>query len=314
MTQISTASAYAGVLNNLLAAETQQTNIGAQISSEQVATNLQGYSSKAESLTALQSVLAQVTGYLNNSQNTQAQLSTQDTALTQIGSAATDAAQAVRTALAAGNGDTLVQSLQSAFQNAVQGLNATFNGNFVFGGGNANTPPVSVSSLSALGAAPSVASVFTNGQFITNTQITSTTNIQTGFVASQLGTPLFTVLQSIQTFDQGPNGPFADPLTPAQQTFLQGQITALNTASTSLNDSTSQNGQAQAQLTNAQTDLTNQQTSLNGLIGDITNVNLAQASSQLSQAQTAVQASARVFEALQTSSLLSILTASGAPA
>ena len=64
-------------------------------------------------------------------------------------------------------------------------------------------------------------------------------------------------------------------------------------------------------MASAQTALTSQQTSLTGLIGNITNVNLAQASSNLSQAQLAVQASSRVFEALQSSSLLAVLTASG---
>jgi flagellar hook-associated protein 3 FlgL len=311
MDRISTSSAYNGVLNNLLAAESQQTNIGNQISSQQVSTNLQGYGSNAETLTALQSLLTQTTGYLNNSQVTSSALSTQDTALTQLNSAATDASQAVTTALAAGNGNTLIQSLQTAFQNAVQGLNTTFNGNYVFAGGNSNAAPVNVTSLNGLAAAPTVAGVFTNEQHVANTQITSTTSIQTGFLANQLGTPLFTALQAIAQYDQGPNGPLSGNLTQAQQTFLQGELTSLNTAATNLTTSVSQNGQAQAEVTSAQTDLTNQQSSLNGLIGNITNVNLAQASSDLSQAQLAVQASSRVFEALQSSSLLAVLQATG---
>ncbi len=311
MERISTSSAYSGVLNNILNAETNQTNIGNQISSQQVSTDLQGYASKAETLTALQSVQAQVTGYLSNSQTTAAQLSTQDTALTQITSAATDASKVITTALAAGNGDTLIQSLQADFQNAVQGLNTTFNGNYVFSGGNTGTAPVNVTTLTGLAAAPTVASVFTNDQHVASTQITATTSVQTGQLADQLGTPLFTALQAIAQYDQGPNGPLSGTLTQAQQTFLQGQITAINTAATGLNTATAQNGQAQAEVTSAQTALTSQQTSLTGLIGDITDVNLAQASSQLSQAQLAVQASSRVFEALQSSSLLAVLTASG---
>ena len=311
MERISTASAYNGVLNNLLTAETNQSNISNQISSEQVSTDLQGYGAQAETLTAMQSVQAQVTGYLSNSQTTAAQLSTQDTALTQIGSAATSASQAITTALAAGNGDTLTQSLQAAFQNAVQGLNTTFNGNYVFSGGNAGTAPVNVTTLTALAAAPTVASVFTNDQHITTTQLTATTSVQTGQLANQLGTPLFTALQAIAQYDQGPNGPLSGTLTTAQQTFLQGQITAINAAATGLTTATSQNGEAQAQVTSTQTDLTNQQTSLSQLIGNITNVNLAQASSQLSQAQLVVQASSRVFEALQSSSLLAVLQATG---
>ncbi len=119
MERISTSSAYNGVLNNLLTAETNQANISNQISSQQVSTDLQGDGSNAETLTAMQSMQAQVTGYLNNSQTTASELSTQDTALTQVSAAATSAGQAISTALAAGNGNTLIQSLQAAFQNAV---------------------------------------------------------------------------------------------------------------------------------------------------------------------------------------------------
>jgi flagellar hook-associated protein 3 FlgL len=204
-----------------------------------------------------------------------------------------------------------MQSLDVAYQNAVQGLNTTFNGNYVFAGGNSGTAPVTATSLTALGAASPLSSVFTNGQHIASTQITSIASVQTGFLASQLGTPLFTALQAIQQYDQGPNGPLSGSLTQTQETFLQGQIANLNSAATGLTTATSQNGEAQAQVASAQKALTSQQTSLSGLIGNITNVNLAQASSDLSQAQLAVQASSRVFEALQSSSLLAVLTASG---
>jgi flagellar hook-associated protein 3 FlgL len=311
MERISTASAYNGVLNNLLNAENTQANLANQISSQQVSTDLKGYASKAETLTALQSVQSQVTGYLSNGQVITSQLSTQDTALTQLSGAATAAAKAVTSAIAADSGDTLIQSLQAAFSNAVQGLNTQFNGTYVFSGGNSNSAPVNVTSLSALGAAPSIAGVFTNTQHLAQTQITPTTSVQTGFLANQLGTPLFTALQAIQQYDQGPNGPFSGNLTPAQQTFLQGQIASLTSASTGITTAVSQNGEAQSEVASAQTSLSNQQTTLTGLIGDITNVDLAKASSDLSQAQLAVQASSRVFESLQSTSLLSVLQSTG---
>jgi len=311
MEVISTSSSYSGILNNLMAAETEQTNLSNQVSSGQVATDLQGYASNAETLTAMQSVQAQVTGYLNNSQVTSSELDTQNTALTQITSAATSASQAVTTALAAGNGATLMQSLQSAFGNAVQGLNTTYNGSYVFAGGNSSTAPVSVTDLTSLAAAPSVASVFTNGQYVAQTQVTSSTTVQTGQLASSLGTPLMTALSAIEAYNQGPNGPFNGPLTAAQTTFLQGQIASLNSAATGLTTATSQNGEAQSEVASAQTALTSQQTSLATMIDNVTQVNLALASSQLSQAQLAVQASSRVFEALQSSSLLAVLQATG---
>jgi flagellin-like hook-associated protein FlgL len=47
------------------------------------------------------------------------------------------------------------------------------------------------------------------------------------------------------------------------------------------------------------------------MIGNIADANVAQVSSNLQQAQLAMQASAQVFLALQNSSLLTVLTAAG---
>ena len=47
---------------------------------------------------------------------------------------------------------------------------------------------------------------------------------------------------------------------------------------------------------------------LQGLVGDITTPNLAQASSNLQQAQLSIQAAGQVFQALNASSLLNTLT------
>jgi flagellar hook-associated protein 3 FlgL len=218
---------------------------------------------------------------------------------------------AVTSALAAGMGDDLMQSLETQFQSATQGLNTTYNGEYIFAGGQVNTPPVSVSSMTALGAAPSVASVFQNDQTISSAQVSPNTTVQTGFLANQLGTPLMTALQAIQTYANGPNGPFTGALTTNQIAFLTSQIATLNSAASALTTTAAQNGGIQSQVSNVQNDLTDQQSTLATMIGNIADANVAQVSSNLQQAQLAMQASAQVFLALQNSSLLTVLTAAG---
>jgi len=308
MDRISTNAAYSSMLSNLMAAEVAQTNAGNQLSSNETATDLKGYGSNSETLTALQDSTTQVTGYLNNTQTVGAKLATQDSALTEVASAATTASQAITQALADGNATSLMSSLQGAFGSAVEGLNTTFNGEYLFAGGQVNTQPVSAASLSDLTAAPSVASVFNNDQRVATTQIDPNTSISTGFLASSVGTPLFQALQAIQAYDQGPNGPLTGTLTSAQTTFLTGQIAGLDTVQTNLNNVAAQNGQAQSEVTNAQASLTSQQTMLQGLVGDITTPNLAQASSNLQQAQLSIQAAGQVFQALNNSSLINSLS------
>jgi flagellar hook-associated protein 3 FlgL len=310
MNQISTADSYNAIVANIMTAQTQLNTDSSQLSSGEVSTDLQGYGSQAETLTAMQTLQGQVSGYIAQDQVLSNTLSTQNTALNQIAGAATGASQAITTALSAGVGDGLMQSLEDQFQNAAQGLNATNNGEYLFSGGQVNTPAVSVNSMTALAAAPSVASVFQNDQHIASSQISQNTTVQTGFLASNLGTNLLSAFQAIQTY-VNTNGPFTGQLTTAQTTFLQGQITNLNNASAALNNSAAQNGGVQSQLADTQTDLTNQQTTLGGMIGNIANTNIAQVSANLQQAQLALQASAQVFLALNNSSLLNVLAAAG---
>jgi flagellar hook-associated protein 3 FlgL len=311
MNRISTADSYAAVVANMMAAQNQLTTDSNQLSSGDVASDLKGYASQAETLTAMQTVQSQVTGFIGQDNVLADKLTTQNTALTEVAGAATGASQAIGQALAAGVGDDLMQSLQDQFASAADGLNTTYNGEYLFAGGNVKTAPLTANSMSALATAAPLSSVFTNDQQATSNQISQNTTIQTGFLASQLGTPLMTAFQAIQQFANGPNGPFTGQLTQTQISFLQGQMANLNAAASTLTTTAAQNGGLQSQVSNTQTDLSNQQTTLGTMIGGITDANVAQVSANLQQAQLAVQASAQVFLALQNSSLLSVLTASG---
>jgi flagellar hook-associated protein 3 FlgL len=310
MERISTSTAYAQVLNNLLAAEQKQTNAGNQLSSSEKATTLEGYASGAETLTALQSTQTQVSGFLNSSQTVATKLATQNSALGEVADSAGSAVQAITQALATGGGASLMQALQGAFSTAVEGLNTTYNGEYLFAGGQVNTPPTSATSLSDLTTAPSIASLFHNDQRQISSQINSNTTINSGFLADQVGTPLYTAFQAIEAYAQGPNGPFGITLTTAQKTFLTSQLASFNTVQTNLTNVVAQNGLMQNEVTSAQSDLTQRQTMLQNLIADATSADIPQATADLQQAQLSIQAAARVFQSLNASSLLTILPAS----
>jgi len=308
MDRIATNTAYNSVLANLMAAEIAQSNAGNQISSTEKATDLKGYGTGAETLTAMQATSSQVTGYLNNSQVVAAKLSTQDTGLNQVASSATSAISAITNAIATGSGVSLMQQLQTSFDDAVQGLNTQFNGEYVFAGGQVNTPPTSATSLSDLVPGP-ITSLFHNDNRQLSTQVDQNTSVSTGFLADQVGTPLYTALQTIQQYVQT-NGPFGATLTQAQQDFLTQQLGPLTTVQTNLNNVVAQNGLAQAEVTNTQGSLTQQQTMIQGLIGTATQADLAQAATNLQQAQLSIQAAGQVFQALNASSLLNTLSPS----
>jgi len=310
MDRIATSSAYASVLASLMSAQTVQSQAGEQISSGQQASDLKGYDGSAETLLAMQASNTQVTGYLNQTTNVASQLSVQDLALQQVAGAGAGARQAIANVIAAGNGSTLMQSLQTYFQTAVSGLNTTYNGQYLFSGGQSNTQPVTASTLSDLTAAPSLASVFQNGPLAATTHLDASTSITTGFLADQVGTPLFAALQNIQSYVDA-NGPFSGTLTTAQTTFLQSQLAGLDTVNSNLNDVVAQNGVLQSQTDDAQTRLTSQQTMLGGLLSNVTSADLAKATINLQQAQLSIQASEQVLMSLKSSSLLNLLSPTG---
>jgi flagellar hook-associated protein 3 FlgL len=308
MTRIATASAYSAVLDNLMAAQARQVQAGAQVSSQKKATDLKGYAADTETLAALNAVQSKVGSYLDQSTVLNNKLTTQDLALGQLADSASGAGQAIRDALASGRGDTLMQALQGFFQNSVEALNTKFNGRYLFAGGQVNTQPVTASNLSQLTSAPSIASLFHNDQYVTTNQLDESTTINSGFLADGLGTGLFNAFKAIEAFNQGASGPFTGQLTAAQVTFLQGQIASFDTENTNLTNSAGQNGLMQKQVDNVTTDLNNRQTMLTQLTGNITDVDVAKAATDLQQAQLSVQAAAQVFANLKASSLLNILS------
>ena len=314
MVGISTASAYNTVLNGLLTAQSAQAAASQQISSGETASNLQGYAGQSDTLLALQSVQARTNSYLTNSQATANVLSAQDLAFTQLNSSASGATNAITEALGSGSGESLMQSLGTSFQDAVSALNTNYAGSYLFSGGASNVKPTTSTSLADLTApGATIAGQFQNGDNVATAQLNSSTTVQTGFLANQLGSNLYTAFQSIESYVQT-NGPFTTPLTAAQTTFLQGAVSGFQAANTQLTTAQAQNGLVQQQVTNAQSELTDQQTTLAGLVGNISSANIAQATTNLEQAQTAVQASSQAFLALQTSTktLMSLLQSAGA--
>jgi flagellar hook-associated protein 3 FlgL len=312
MTGISSATAYNSVLTGLTNAQTAQATAAQQISSGETASNVQGYGAQSETLLALQAVQSQTNAYLANSQTTDNVLSAQDVGFTQLNDSVTSASNAISTALGAGSGDTLMQSLGTAFQNAVAGLNTNYNGQYLFSGGALSTKPTTATSLTDLTTGAPISSLFQNGDNVATAKLSPSSTVQTGFLADQLGSNLYTAYQSIQSYVQA-NGAFTNPLTDAQTSFLQGALASFKTVGTQLTTAQAQNGLVQQQVTSAQTQLTDQQTTMSGLIGNISSANMATAATNLQQAQTAVQASSQAFLALQnsTNTLMSLLQQAG---
>lgn len=307
--RISSSQVWSNALNNLMDAEQRQVDAGTQVSTQKVATDLAGYGSGSAVIAAYQASLAKTNGYLGVAQTVSDRLTGQDLALNTTSQAASDAKDTIMTALASGDSTSLMQGLQSAFSESLNGLNYKYNGSYLFSGGNDDTPPVSISSMSQLsGGAVTVASVFTNGSVKKASTIDANTTIQTGMLASDLGTKMMQIFKDIQDYNDNPaTGPFASPLTDAQTQFLTQKSQEFSAAYDDLTNQTAVNGTMQSRVDATTTSLQGQADSMTKLIGDRTDANMSQAVTALQQAQIAVQASAQVLSNLNSVSLLNYL-------
>ena len=306
--RISTAATWSNALHNLSMAQERQQKANDEVSSQKVATDLMGYGRSSEIIAAYQSTLARTDSYISVNKAVGERLNSQDIALNTVGQSAADAKQSILDSLASGSGAALMESIQGNFSQALQGLNFEHNGLYLFGGGNDDTPPITVGSLSQLTAAPTVDSVFANGTVKKSSRVDASTTLQTGMLASDLGKALMQTFKDIKAYNDDPTtGPFGNELTDAQKTFLQQKSVEFNNTYDKLLESTSLNGTLQKRVENGAKALQNQSDSLTGLISSRTDADLSKSYSDLQQAQVSVQASAKVLASLQSSSLLDIL-------
>ena len=306
MTRVSTVQNYNIMTSNLMRAQIRQNDVGAQVSSQKVATDLKGYAKNAEVLTAMRGTQTRINGLLDQAKLVTNRLEMQDTGIGRVADATKSARESIANALAAGSAATLMQQLQANFGDVIQGMNTKSNGLYVFSGAQTDTATTSAATMADLTAAPATADLFHNDQYITTNRVDEQTSAKTGVLGDALGTGVFDAFKQVQAYVDA-NGPFTGNLTDTQVTFLKGLLPTFDAAYTSVIDLQGKNGVTQKRFESAQADLSNQADTLTTMVGGITDVDMADAVTRLESAKLAVQASAQVFTSLQASSLLNVL-------
>ena len=307
VSRIATANQYASVLMDLMRAQNRQVEAQREVSGGKRGSDLLGFADRARSLVSAQSVHTRVQGMVDQLSAVDVKLQTQQLGLENIADSAESLRQAVAGALSSGRADGLMNQVQANFSQATQGLNSRYGDGYLFSGGQVDTPPVNVSTLAQLAAASPVDTIFDNGTLITSSRTDDSASVQTGFLADAIGKPLMASLQRIQQFQQGPNGPVGAQLTDAQRTFLETEYAQLANISEGATAVVAQGGSNQKQIETAIQSQTARLSTLENTLGDMTDVDVAEAASKLAQAQVAVQASAQVFLSLKDMSLLNFL-------
>lgn len=308
VSRVSTGGNYSAVLANLISAQQRQMDAGTKVASQKNGADLKDYARNAEMLTAMRSIETRLTAFSEQNKLVSDRLTTQDFALSQVADAAQTARQAIAEAIASGRVDTLMQDMQAAFRNGVEGMNARYGGKYLFAGGQVNTPPFSATSLSDLTIPlTNVADYFHNDSYIAQAKVDDSTLVDLGFLADSFGTGMMEAFKAVQAFEEGVDGPFNGELTDNQRTFLESQLSVWDAAYRDLINVGARNGMVQSRVDAVKEDLVARTNSIKGMVGAIVDADMSQAVSNLQQAQVSVQAAAQVFVALQESSLLNVL-------
>lgn len=308
VSRVSTGGNYSAVLANLISAQQRQMDAGTKVASQKNGSDLKDYARNAEMLTAMRSIETRLGAFTEQNKLVSSRLTTQDFALSQVADAAQIARQAIAESIASGRVDTLMQDMQAAFRNGVEGMNARYGGKYLFAGGQVDTPPFSATSLSDLTIpATNVADYFHNDSYVAQAKVDDSTLVDLGFLADAFGTGMMEAFKAIQAFEEGVDGPFDGELTVNQRTFLESQLSVWDAAYKDLVNVGGRNGMVQSRVDSVKEDLVARTNSIKGMVGEIVDADMSQAVSNLQQAQISVQAAAQVFLALQESSLLNVL-------
>ena len=307
MTRVSDLSQSQLLISELNRASQRAAVTELQVSSGKKAQYFKDLADQAGVLFSAKRVLDRNAHYTQTVTELKQRLDTQDLTLQELEGASGDLRQTVTDALANNSGLALMDQINAIFQRSAQALNTQVNGQYIFGGTRTDVAPVNVSSLAALGAAPSIPGIFENNDVTASAIVDDGVKIDYGFTASDLGTPLMTALQAIKQFNDGPSGPFSGNLTAAQQTFLQGQISTLIQTASDITAQASRNGVVQKQVDGIETQLSNAKISADRFVSDIEDVDLATALTNLQQDQMALQAATRMVAEIGRMSLLDFL-------
>jgi flagellar hook-associated protein 3 FlgL len=282
-----------------------------QVSSGLVSTTYGGYGDQAAALESAQAAVDRTNSYQAGTQLALNQANLQDTQLTQLSSLASQLQQDITTSVANNSGSTLMASASSIYDQVTQILNSQdSNGNYIYGGDQSNTPPVTTSSLSDLASLSSVSQAFTSGTVKGSVQVGDGQSVQVGLLASNIGTGILQTLSDIANFNNGSSGNFGSTLTGAQSDFLSNEIPTAQSAAETVNSVAAQNGDTYQQLQSALSQQQAMNTLYTGFVSNIQNVNMAQAISSLNLDQTALQAATEVTAQLGQISLLNYLSPS----
>lgn len=278
-----------------------------QIATGKVGDNLSDVKDKASVLLAAKQKSADVKSYISATKDVLTRLDVQDLHLQQMTDISGQLRTTITDALSSGRTTTLMSEVRNLYNQAVAILNFRIDGKYIYGGSRTDVPPVVATDLNSLQGLADVADAFQNNEFEVAQRIDESETITVGIPGSAMAQDLFKIFKDVADFDAGTSGPFTGRLDNVQSSFLSAQTALLPGVHNGLADLAALNGSRHEQVRNAQARHETMANYFEKFIGDIEDVNLAEAIARLNQDQVAAEAAGRMIAQMNKLSLLEFI-------
>ncbi len=305
MSRVSTHGNYQSALLDLMASQQRSYDAQKRVSTQKNATDLIGFGRDAATVNALKSTQTKINTFIEVNKTVADRLESQDLAMGRIADAATASRLAIANAIAAGRMDGLMAELEIQFQISSDALNAKHQGQFLFSGGVSNVPPSAAGTLDEMAAMGTVGEAFANGQLRQASRLDENVTMDTGFLASDLGSELFAVFRDLKALDA--NTPLQGQMDGATRDALTALMQRFEGSATKIVNEQAKNGIYQKRVETILDGHEDRAVSAEVMLSAKTDADMAKAVSELEMAQIALQASAQVINQLRQVSLLDYL-------
>ncbi len=277
-----------------------------QSSAQTKAEDLKGYGREAQTLVSAERLVARTEGFLATSRELRTRMELQDVAIGRAADIVSQLREDLFQNIGLERGEGVRSQIEQAFSVLKDAMNTTIGGRYLFGGVLNDRPPVTVNSVSDLAANPLNTAIEQNAESQV-LRIEENRTVRAGLVADDIITDALAAIKRLAEVDEGALGPFGGELTLPQKAALEAELANLDAAFDKILDAQSENGRMLHDVDAATDRQQARMESLNGAIGEIVNVDLAEVAVRLNQAQFAYEASANVFNTIRNLTLLNYL-------
>ncbi|MDA7568626.1 flagellin [Emcibacteraceae bacterium] len=198
-----------------------------------------------------------------------------------------------------------MDTVEEAFSSMIASLNTDIGGVHIFSAGRTDVPPIVGDNLGDLVAATAAGDMFQNDGRKAIAKIGQNTDMEYSLLADEVAEDLFMAIKVLADFDN--LTPISGELTPAQNTFLESQLSVFENVIEDLRIVLSSNGMRYGRADELLEEHQEQETFMLNFISDIEDVNMAEAITRVNNDQTALEVSYKLTSELSRLSLLNFI-------